>query len=1126
MIGDKQKDIELFAEAVQLPAGERISFLDRACRDNPGQRQRMEGLLRSNDRAGEFMESPPTASMAEGRSKVASREKPGDWVDRYQLLEQIGEGGCGVVFLAQQHEPVHRQIALKVVKPGMDTKSVIARFEVERQALALMDHANIAKIFDAGETESGRPYFVMELVRGPKITDYCDEHSLTTEERLHLFISICQAVQHAHQKGIIHRDIKPSNILVATSDGTALPVVIDFGIAKATANQVLSDKTVFTNFEMLIGTPAYMSPEQATLNSVDLDTRTDIYSLGVLLYELLTGSTPFEMEEALSVGLDEVRRVIREKEPVRPSTRLGKLTDQDLTIIAERRQAEPPGLIRSVRGDLDWITMKALEKDRTRRYATANGLAVDIHRFLANETISARPPSKLYKFKKTAQRNKLIVAAVTVIALFLIVGLIAVSASLAKERKARRQSEVVTKFLERIFEGAGPLVALGENTTLLKRILDQNVPLLETELADQPLVQAELGTLIGQLYSEMGHSGDGEPMVRKAVQVNRAILGGDSLVTAASLNALGMQFTSQHKNSEAEKAHLEALAIQRRRLGSENPQLVPSLNNLATVYRHEGNLTKAEATAREALRISLKFNTNSMAVADSVRSLALIIGLEGNWVEAEDLARQALERKRKLLPALHPWVASAMEDHAWALNALNRFEEAQALNEQVLAMRQKLLGDDHPDVLRTQNALGQLYRNQGDFKASDAVLRGVLSVQLKLFGDQSQATLETFASLADLLRREGKYPEAESTWRHIVNLWRKKGDIDKKDGLIALRALADVFELQGKWAEAEGVWRESVPLWQKLGGVEERESMYTLRKFAQALEAEHKWPEAEAMHREALSISRKKGDDDPEALNDLGRVISVLMAENKSSDALALITNIATPAFLAKPSSAGVIIQKVNIMARRGQWREAARAATLALEKQPDEHYRYHTLIPLLVMADDRAGYEETCKRMISKFTNSANPFIAERIANDCLLLQGSGLDLTLSDKLADMAIKAGSATDGLPYFQSCKALALYRQRRFSEAIPWAEKAAGSRAKFAQAKAYAVLALARWQLGQQNDARAALQKGDALAPNTSFENGSGDLGESWVAWLMARISLDEATTFIQTATVDSSSTQQ
>src|SRR5437660_750986 len=338
-------------------------------------------------------------------------EKPGERIGRYKLLQQIGEGGCGVVYMAEQEEPVRRRVALKVIKLGMDTKNVIARFEAERQAVALMDHPNIAKVLDAGTTGAGRPFFVMELVRGIKVTDYCDQNNFSTPQRLGLFIQICHAVQHAHQKGIIHRDIKPSNILVADHDGVPVPKIIDFGIAKATTDQRLTDKTLFTAFEQFIGTPAYMSPEQAKLSGLDIDTRTDIYSLGVLLYELLTGKTPLDQKELLAVGLDEMRRTIREKEPLRPSTRLTQELALDLTTTAKHRRIEPPKLVYLLRGDLDWIVMKALEKDRARRYETANGLARDVQRHLADEPVVARPPSTLYRLQKTARRNKVACAA-------------------------------------------------------------------------------------------------------------------------------------------------------------------------------------------------------------------------------------------------------------------------------------------------------------------------------------------------------------------------------------------------------------------------------------------------------------------------------------------------------------------------------------------------------------------------------------------------------------------------------------------------------------------------------------------------------------------------------------------
>jgi serine/threonine protein kinase len=424
MTPNSGRALEVFTQAFQLPVEEQSAFLDRVCAEDEGLRRKIEALLRSNERAGSFLEEPPTVSISEQREKLSVGEKPGNQVGRYTLVEQIGEGGCGIVFMAEQQEPIRRRVALKVIKPGMDSKGVIARFEGERQALALMDHPNIAHVFDAGAAQSGRPYFVMELVEGVKLTDYCDKRFLTMRARLELFTQICDAIQHAHQKGIIHRDIKPSNILVATgNDGKGLPKVIDFGIAKATTGQLLTDNTIFTAFEMLVGTPAYMSPEQATLSSAEIDTRTDIYSLGVLLYELLTGTTPFDTRELLKAGLDEIRRVIRDEEPVRPSTRLSTMLATDAETVSRLRGAGAPKLISEMRGDLDWIVMKALEKDRARRYATANGLAMDVQRYLCNEAVLARPPSTLYKARKLVARNKALSISMGVILLLVVAGL-------------------------------------------------------------------------------------------------------------------------------------------------------------------------------------------------------------------------------------------------------------------------------------------------------------------------------------------------------------------------------------------------------------------------------------------------------------------------------------------------------------------------------------------------------------------------------------------------------------------------------------------------------------------------------------------------------------------------------
>jgi hypothetical protein len=451
MSPETQLEEALCFAALNLPdPALRAQFLDRACAGDTRLRATVEALVRASDEAEHYFDDcraavnvPQLDAQAADALQAVEINEPADdrlgsRVGRYLLVQKIGEGGCGVVYLAEQEKPVRRQVALKVIKLGMDTKNVIARFEAERQALAMMDHPNIARVLDAGATETGQPFFVMELVRGTRITKYCDDNHLNTVQRLDLFIQVCRAIQHAHQKGVIHRDIKPSNILVTLHDGAPVPKVIDFGIAKATEGR-LTDNTLYTSVEQFVGTPAYMSPEQADISGLDVDTRSDIYSLGVLLYELLTGRTPFDTKMLVQSGMDEMRRTLREKDPQLPSTMITSMRHTELTLTASQRHAEPPKLISQLQGDLDWIVMKALEKDRSRRYETANGLALDIQRYLDSEPVLARPPRQLYRFQKLVRRNRFVFAAVGAVALTLLAGLGTSTWLFYREREARLQ---------------------------------------------------------------------------------------------------------------------------------------------------------------------------------------------------------------------------------------------------------------------------------------------------------------------------------------------------------------------------------------------------------------------------------------------------------------------------------------------------------------------------------------------------------------------------------------------------------------------------------------------------------------------------------------------------------------
>ena len=444
MNGWNERANEIFADAIGISNSQsRRKFLESAC-DSDELRKSVESLLVDHDRAANFLESP--AIEMEPSSKLPPLAAIGSVIGSYKLLEVIGEGGFGVVYMAEQKKPIRRKVALKVIKPGMDTREVIARFEAERQALAMMDHANIAKVIDAGTTETGRPYFVMELVKGVPITQFCDENRLSNRQRLSLFTDICRAVQHAHQKGVIHRDLKPSNVMATIHNGEPFIKIIDFGVAKA-INQELTEKTLFTSYGQLVGTPQYMSPEQAQISSVDVDTRSDVYSLGVLLFELLTGSTPLCPKRLRESGYDEMRRIIREEDSPKPSEHL-RVGEHELTDIAEHRSSNPAGMKRFLVGDIDWIVMQSLDKDRDRRYSTAENFADDIQRFLDGEPIEARPPSRIYRISKFVAKNRGTVVASSIVAAALIVGLVATSWALVRVKQEVAHTENAKSQLE------------------------------------------------------------------------------------------------------------------------------------------------------------------------------------------------------------------------------------------------------------------------------------------------------------------------------------------------------------------------------------------------------------------------------------------------------------------------------------------------------------------------------------------------------------------------------------------------------------------------------------------------------------------------------------------------------
>lgn len=942
---------EIFSAAIKLSDVQQLAFLDAACGQDIQLRQQVDALLKAHNKSEGLLTQPiANLEMTQDHNRLSN---PGTTIaGRYKLLEVIGEGGMGSVWVAEQKEPIKRKVAIKLIKAGMDSKQVLARFEAERQALALMDHPNISRVFDGGMTEQGRPYFVMEYVKGIPLTEYCDQACLSLKERLELFIPVCHAVQHAHQKGIIHRDLKPSNILVCLYDGKPVPKVIDFGLAKA-IHQSLTEQSLYTAHGMLLGTPLYMSPEQAEHNNLDVDTRTDIYSLGVILYELLTGSTPLERQQMKAAAFNEILRLIKDTEPPKPSSRLS--SSQNLPSIAAQRRVEPNQLKKSLSGDLDWIVMKALDKERSRRFETANGLARDIARYLNDEAVEACPPSAAYRFKKLVRRNKGLVTAACLIAATLVVGIVGTTwglvraersrqkaineaerATLAEAESKKRANELkeVADFQGRMLEQVDPAAAgvkLTENVrtmydaALVKAgmadnersqqiesfanqwsrvnatdaaldlidlaILKPTVTAIDEQFSDQPAVAATLRHVLAERYHDLGLDSDALTLQEQALAQRRKVLGEEHPDTLESICNLGVYISSLGRYDEAKRYYVEAIEKSRKVRGNDDPETLVYIANLGMLKMEMGQLDEAEVFLREALEARRKvLGEEHPDTLTSLNNWASLQQEQGKLLESEQTHREILASRRRVLGELHHDTLSSINNLAVGLRAQGKLDESIKYLRDVVEKKKRVYGEMHPLTLSSIQSLGSVLGSANQKVEAEGLMREALAKQKQLLGSDHTSTLATMGNLSVLLIEQDKFVEAEPMCRETLERRKRVLGENHTTTLIANNVMGLVLIRQNKLAEGEAYWQEALKISQSVLGPTHPETLVYKHNLAALANDQGKMEDAERLYREVCVTGGTENSTGlPVVLSATRKLSAMLLKQERFAEAEALL---------------------------------------------------------------------------------------------------------------------------------------------------------------------------------------------------------------------------------------------